>query len=83
MMRSLPGRSRSIEFLVQACAGVDGLLAVEQIGQNHFRADVAGLKRLELFVGFYGGRDRHEAVQASGIVASVIVLSAAVHRASQ
>lgn len=69
--------------LVPLNLGFNGLFLFEQFGQSPFRANVPGLKHIQLLVCLHGVGDGHKAEQASGVVSAVLVLGAAVHRASQ
>ena len=61
-------------FLISLRVELDRFFAVEQVGQNHFRADVPGFEGFQLVVRFNARGDCHKAVQAAGVVTSVFVL---------
>ena len=64
-------------------AGFDGFSQLQQLRQRPLRADVPGLQLIQLLLCLDGRGDGHKAVQAAGIVTSVLVLSAAIHRSSE
>jgi hypothetical protein len=68
--------------LILLALGYDGFFLFQQFGQSPFRADVPGLKRIQLLVCLHRVGNGHEAEQAAGIVSAVLVLGAAVHRSS-
>ena len=51
----------------------------QQLGQRFFRTDVPFFNSIHLLLRFDAGGDGEEAVEATGVVAAVFVLGAAIH----
>ena len=62
--------------------GLGSPFLLEQVGESALRADVVVFPGCKFFFGLYGRCDGHEAVEATSVVTSILVLCAVVHSSS-
>ena len=71
-----PGRQAA---LIPLGVRFNPLFAGQQLGESFLGANMPRFELFQLFSGFHGRSNRHEAIQAARIIGAVVVLRVAVH----